>query len=73
MITIIPAYGRDYKSSGKVKKALQDQADFRVQDISSKWDGMVGNLHELKKEGHTEIKVRYSNLRKTTIFNTEDL
>lgn len=73
MITMIPAYGRDYKSVRAVKKALKDQTDFRVQDVSSKWDGMVGNLRDLKNEGHSEVKVRYSKLNKATIFTMEDL
>ena len=73
MITLIPAYGRDYRSARAVKKALQNQIDFRVQDVSSKWDGMVGNLLNIKTEGYEEVKVRYSKLRKVTIFKTKDL
>ena len=73
MITMVPAYGKDYKSVRAVKKALQNQSDFRVQDMSSKWDGMVGNLRDLKNEGHVEVKVRYSKLNKVTIFIMEDL
>jgi len=73
MITLIPAYGRDYRSVRAVKKALQSQIDFRVQDVSSKWDGMVGNLLNIKTEGYEEVKVRYSKLRKVTIFKTKDL
>ena len=57
----------------QVKKALKDQADFRVQDMNSRWDGMVGNLRDLKNEGHTEVCVRYSKLNKVTIFAMEDL
>lgn len=72
-ITMVPAYGRDYKSKRAVKKALQNQVDFRVQDVSSKWDGMVGNLRDLKNEGHKDLKIRYSNLRKITIIELEDL
>ena len=73
MITLIPAYGRDYRSARAVKKALQNQIDFRVQDVSSKWDGMVGNLLNIKTEGYEEVKVRYSKLKKVTIFKTKDL
>lgn len=73
MITMIPAYGRDYRSKRAIKKALQNQVDFRVQDVSSKWDGMVGNLNDLQKEGHKELKIRYSNLNKVTVFQIEEL
>ncbi len=73
MITLVPAYGRDYSSIKAVKKDLQAQKDFRVQDISSKWDGMIGNLLDLKNEGYAEVKVRYANLNKVTIFKMEDL
>ena len=73
MITLVPAYGRDYKSTSAVKKALQSQIDFRVQDIGSRWDGMVGNLRDIKNEGHSEVKVPYSKLQKATILKMEDL
>ena len=73
MITMVPAYGRDYRSIRAVKKALENQADFRVQDISSRWDGMVGNLRNLRDEGHLEVKIRYAKLNKVTIFKMEDL
>ena len=73
MITLIPAYGRDYRSARAVKKALQSQIDFRVQDVSSKWDGMVGNLRDLKNEGHKDVKVRYSNNRKICIVTFNEL
>ena len=72
-LTMVPAYGRDYNSKRAVKKALANFADFRVKDVSSKWDGMVGNLHDLKKEGHRDVRIRYSNLRKICIIELEDL
>jgi len=72
-ITMIPAYGRDYKSKRAVEKALKNQVDFRVMDVSSKWDGMVGNLRDLKNEGHKDVKIRYSDTRKICIIELEDL
>ena len=72
-LTMVPAYGRDYNSKRAVEKALKNHADFRVQDVGSKWDGMVGNLLNIKTEGYEEVKVRYSKLRKVTIFKTKDL
>jgi|TARA_R110000823_G_scaffold71378_10_gene164490 hypothetical protein len=73
MITMIPAYGKDYKSRKSVQKALQGQADFRVMDVGSKWDGMVGNLRDLQMDGHTELKIRYAKERRVAIFDMEDL
>ena len=72
-LTIIPAYGRDYKSKSAIEKALKNQVDFRVMDVSSKWDGMVGNLRDLKNEGHKDVKVRYSNNRKICIVTFNEL
>ena len=72
-LTMVPAYGRDYNSKRAVEKALKHHADFRVQDVGSKWDGMVGNLHDLQTEGHKDVRVRYSKLRKICIIELEAL
>ena len=38
-MTLVPAYGRDYASRAAVKKAWDENRDFRIRDISSPWDG----------------------------------
>ncbi len=67
-INIVPAYGRDYTSKAKVWEALEAGTDFRVADMSSRWDGMVCSLEDLRKEGITDVQVRYSKLGKVTTF-----
>tara|TARA_Y100000310_G_scaffold311800_1_gene358441 strand:- start:171 stop:395 length:225 start_codon:yes stop_codon:yes gene_type:complete len=71
--TLVPAYGRDYGSKRAVEKALKGQFDFIIKDVSSKWDGKYACLYDLKREGHKDVKVRYSNLRKICIFELEEL
>ena len=61
-MTIIPAYGRDYKSK---KAALEDynaDKDFIIADISSPWDGKPVNKSQLKDE--KGVMIRYNKLMK---------
>ena len=73
MITLIPAYYKDYTSIKSIKKALINQVDFRVLDHNSKWNGMVENLQDLKNIGCDKVEIIYSNCKKRTTFNMEDL
>ena len=34
MLTLIPAYGRDYDNEDQVRKDFQDNKDFQICDIS---------------------------------------
>ena len=59
-LTVVPAYGRDYKSAKAVKADWEAGKDFRVNDMSSQWDGSYVNKDD-KPAGMT-LNIRYSNL-----------
>jgi len=41
--TLVPAYGRDYKSAKEARAAWDAGQDFRIQDMSDPNDGRVVN------------------------------
>lgn len=57
-LTLVPAYGRDYKSQAEVKAALDANKDF--QDPMSL--SYVGK-EELLREAPIEVHIRYKALR----------
>jgi hypothetical protein len=62
-LTVVPAYGRDYKSQAAVRDDWEAGRDFQVRDMSSRWDGSYINKHD--KPGNVILTVRYSGLTKT--------
>ena len=60
--TLIPAYGRDYKSKAQILADLEAQKDFIIADISNPWDGKPANKRDLLAFGVTTIYVRYKRL-----------
>lgn len=65
MITLIPAYGRDYKGKKGIVEDLEAGKDFQICDMSSKWDGSYCSLKDFKA-GET-LKIRY---KKLTMIHT---
>lgn len=63
MLTVVPAYGRDYKSAKEVKTAWAEGKDFLICDFFSPFDGKYVNKDDAPK-GET-INVRYK--RKTCV------
>jgi hypothetical protein len=59
-ITVVPAYGRDYKSGKDVMEAWNQGKDFQVADMFHPKDGSYINVHDAPK-GVT-INVRYKKL-----------
>jgi len=64
-ITLVPAYGRDYKSAKAVKADFDAGKDFIINDMSSRWDGKPANKQDLA--GHT-CKIRYNKMMKLMII-----
>ena len=63
--TLIPAYGRDYRSKKAIQADLKEgRLDFRISDMSSRWDGKYVNGQQLSADGYTSVRVRYGNPRK---------
>ena len=67
-ITVVPAYGRDYKSKQEVEAAWNAGTDFQIQDVSSRWNGSYINKEDAKAGGIREVNVRYKRLRSVTVI-----
>ena len=63
-LTVIPAYGRDYKSAKAVKADFGANKDFMICDMSSPDDGRYINADDMKP-GDT-LYIRYARNTKQT-------
>lgn len=62
-LTLVPAYGRDYKSDDDVLKHWQENKDFRIADISCPWDGHYVGRGQVEDEDDLKdrtFKIRYN-------------
>jgi hypothetical protein len=60
--TLLPAYGRDYKSKADIASDLNANKDFYISGISP----ALINKEQLINEGMKTVVVRYNNQRKVT-------
>ena len=60
MLTLTPAYGRDYRSKAALLADFKDDKDFIVNDVMSRWDGKAVNRPQIIGE---TVKIRYNRLR----------
>lgn len=78
-LTLVPAYGRDYKSKKAVLADWEANIDFLIQDVSSPWDGAYITKKELVRamhlgkdiEGTIEVKsvnIRYKSLTQICVI-----
>jgi len=67
-LTVVPAYGRDYKSKKEVEAAWNADKDFIVQDMMSRWDGSSVNKSDAKSMGIKSVTIRYKQLRNVTVI-----
>lgn len=67
-ITLVPTYGRDYKSKKEVQAALDADQDFQIADMSSRYDGKPANKSDLMSGGYTTANIRYGKLRKVAVL-----
>lgn len=68
-IMLVPAYGRDYKSKAAVLADFDAGKDFKVADMSSRWDGKPCNIRDLVREGIDIVTIRYQRLTKVMVIN----
>lgn len=66
MLTLTPAYGRDYKSLAEAKKDFFAGKDFVIHSPFA--PSTYISIRDLRKDAPTQIKMRYSNLRKVGLF-----
>lgn len=62
--TVAPAYGRDYKSAAAAIKDFREGKDFTMMGFQGSGYCSVRDF----KPGH-KINIRYSQMRKVTIYN----
>lgn len=68
VITVVPAYGRDYKSKAAVQADWDANKDFTICDVLSRYDGSKIN----KPDAHgISIRVRYDGSRKVAWLQNE--
>jgi hypothetical protein len=64
-LTLVPAYGRDYKSKAEVIAAWNDGKDFTVADAFHPDNGRAVSIREsetLISQGRTSVHIRYKRL-----------
>lgn len=64
--TVIPAYGRDYKTAKAAKADWQSGKDFIIADFFDPYDGKMINRQDADHAG-TKIMIRFC--RETKVIN----
>ena len=67
-LTLVPAYGRDYKSKREVMEAWDAGKDFIVQDMMSPYDGKPLNKSDAKAGGVGNVNIRYKGMRSVAVI-----
>lgn len=57
-LTLVPAYGRDYQTAEAVQKDWKEGKDFRIADISSRWNGSYTSIRDFAPTGVARIRYR---------------
>jgi len=69
-LTVIPAYGRDYKNQKEVLLDWNGGKDFIIKDISSGHDGWMINKQDAGHLGVKYVQIRYDGCRKIMITDS---
>lgn len=67
-LTLVPVYGRDYKSKREVMEAWDAGKDFMVQDMMSPYDGKPINKADAKAAGIRNVNIRYKGMRSVAVI-----
>jgi hypothetical protein len=62
-LTLVPAYGRDYKSGKEVQADWDEGKDFRICDMSSPWDGAYVSKRDTAEDHKPSLKGTTFNIR----------
>jgi hypothetical protein len=68
LLTVSPAYGRDYRSAKDAMADWQAGKDFKAESMKVHGYLSSRDTEALKADGFTDIMIRYSNLRRGTLF-----
>ena len=71
MLTLTPAYGRDYKSKVKAIKDFESDKDFVAISHDPRQRAQYTNRHDLKDMGHKQVRIRYAKLSKVIIVEVK--
>ena len=66
-MTLVPAYGRDYKSKKALLEDWQAGKDFQIADMFSGSDGQTINLQDALTEGLKTVNIRYKRLTQIAV------
>lgn len=67
-ISLVPCYGRDYKSKAEIVADLLAGKDFTIADCSNPFHGRPVNLPQLLESRYTTANVRYKALRQVAVL-----
>lgn len=71
MITLLPAYGRDYRNKAAAQADLDASKDFILSDLTSPWDGKPINRPQLAELGVSTVNVRYAKQRRVAVLTVK--
>lgn len=66
-LTLVPAYGRDYKSKKEVIEAFNANTDFLIASFMHPYDGKPANKTDLVREC-SAVNIRYKKLRNICVI-----
>lgn len=69
-LTLVPAYGRDYKSKKALLEDFHADKDFILADLFH-GGGTYTNKSDLIREGIKRVSIRYGNLRKVAVIDVK--
>ena len=72
-MTLLPSYGKDYRSIAEVKAGLEAGHDFEIASVDSPDCGRYAQAQELRTAGVTQVTVRYKAKRSVTIVDLRKL
>lgn len=68
ILTLVPAYNRDYKSGKEVQADWDAGKDFRINDMMHPNDGAYINKEDAPKSAN--LNIRYKNLTQIKVIKT---
>ena len=71
MITLTPAYGRDYMNKAAALEDFNGDKDFILNDLGHPGDGRYVNKPQLLEDGEAEVKIRFGSLRQVFVVKVE--
>jgi len=72
VLTLIPAYGRDYKSRKALLADWQGGKDFIIACYGHRYDTKPCNRESMFQAGESEVQVRYGKMRKVAVIKVTD-